>query len=188
MNIHAPIRDFLQQQTIRSLVEPGQGEGDYIKAGVIPFLRENPSRYYVMKPRAKLPELGAPPFQICKGTRMQLVPNIGWRDIKEEGMRAPIMESLAETALREGIEELGVRLDNIKALIDIGPFGFSSATTGRSKSMWLFAAEMKNEKDFLPDNSIAETTAERQWMPLSEFTVVGREDHRYILETIQSKL
>ena len=95
------------------------------------------------------------------------------------------MESLAETALREGIEELGLRLKNIKQLLDVGPYRFSSATTGKSKEMWLFAAEMASG-DFSAD--VAPTTAERVWLSLEEFDIAGREDHRYILRDIESKL
>ncbi len=134
MDIHALIQEFLQQQTVvvppptggrlggghdspRILSPhpnpPPAGEG-ITKAGVVPFLRD-PYRYYLMKPVAKNPAPAAPKFQLCKGTRMMKVDG-KWQDIRE-GEEAGEKETLAATALREGIEELGLRLQNIKQLI-----------------------------------------------------------------------
>lgn len=182
MDIHAAIRAFLQQHETL----PHEGEGDFTKSGVVPFLRA-PMRYYLMKPRARIPELEAPPFQLCKGTRMYFAPGIGWRDMQDAAPREN-METLAETALREGIEELGLKLENIARVIDMGPYDFSSATTGKPKRMWLFAAEMKSADDFLPERDVALTTAARGWLTLAEFAVAGREDHRYILQDMENRL
>jgi hypothetical protein len=181
MDIHARIQQFLQQQTIRSLCEGGDDQA-YTKAGVVPFLR-NPYRYYLMKPVAKNPELGLPKFQLCKGTRMVKSGNT-WKDMRD-GREAGVKETLAQTALREGIEELGINILNINELYDVGPYGFSSATTGKSKAMWLFAAEMASED--MP-GEVALTTAECAWLTAAEFEVAGREDHRYILSDIEKKL
>lgn len=164
MDIHARIQQFLQQQTIHAIGRGGYSEA-FTKAGVVPFMR-GPYRYYLMKPVAKNLERGLPEFQICKGTR--------------ENQETP-----TQTALREGVEELGLKIQNIKQLFDVGLYGFSSATTGKSKEMWLFAAEMKSE-DF--SDEVESTTAERGWFSLQEFEVVGREDHRYILRDIENKL
>ena len=191
-----------------------RGGNLYTKAGVVPFLRD-PYRYYLMKPMAKNLELDAPEFQLCKGTRMMKIddawvdipssfpsPPVGEAGAKRrergclnegsskipplpQGEREVVLESLAATALREGIEELGLKLKNIKELFDLGPYGFSSATTGKSKEMWLFAAEMAQD-DF--SDEVAETTADRTWLTMPEFNVAGREDHRYILRDIEKKL
>ena len=102
MDIHASIQDFLQQRSIAKLAD---GAVDtHIKAGIVPFLRE-PYRFYLMKPVARHQALGAPKFQICKGTRMMKTAG-GWTDMMAHGGKA-MAESLAATALREGIEELG---------------------------------------------------------------------------------
>jgi hypothetical protein len=187
-SIHALIQTFLQQHTAMSLHGKPQ-EGVYTKAGVIPFLRQDDGfSYYVMRPQTKMPELGEPPFQLCKGTRMHHVETLGWRDVKEPIAPDAKLETLVATALREGVEELGLKLDNILQLFDVGPYGFSSATTGKSKTMWLFAAEVGNSANFLSASEIASSTADRSWMRVSEFDVVGREDHRYILTSIDAKL
>ena len=189
-DIHALIQQFLQPQTVTALVTAEQtaSADRYLKAGVVPFVREDPYRFYLMKPHAKIAGLGEPAFQLCKGTRMHHVPNVGWRDIRESGSRMPQMETLIQTALREGMEELGLKPDNIARLFDVGPYGFSSATTGKSKEMWLFAAEINDPDDFLAEREVAGGTAARQWLSAGEFDVVGRQDHRYILEDIESRL
>lgn len=190
-DIHALIRSFLQQQKIISLVEEYPLTPDsYTKAGVVPFQRKQDFSYYVMKPRGEVPELGAPLYQLCKGTRQQLLEKKGWRDIRETQRDAGAVdkETLAETALREGIEELGLKLQNIEQLFDLGGFEFSSATTGRSKFMWLFAALVKDADDFLPDAEVATTTETRRWLHATEFGVAGRQDHQYILTEIEAKL
>jgi len=188
-DIHALIRAFLQQQTIKSLIDrPSLPPESYTKAGVVPFIRENGDfRFYVMKPSGKIPELGEPLFQIGKGTRQHYVKN-AWRDIKEFSTITGEKETLAQTALRESVEELGIVFSNIAALFDMGGFEFSSATTGRAKHMWLFAAEVKNTEDFLSDAETAPTTGARKWLLASEFAVAGREDHRYIVEEIERRL
>lgn len=190
-DIHALIRAFLQQQTIIPLPADGQpfAENDsYTKAGVVPFVRDEEGfRFFIMKPRSTAPELGIPPLQICKGTRMHHVPGAGWCDMRQ-GMKAADMETLAETALREGIEELGLKLENIGKLYEMGGFGFASATTGKPKQMWLFAASMLDEDDFLHDREVAMTTEARQWISAREFATSGREDHRPTLSNIETRL
>lgn len=168
--------------------KPPQPPDRYNKAGVVPFVcDEDGFRFYIMKPRSTAPELGIPPFQVCKGTRMHHVPGAGWCDMRE-GMNAADKETLIETGLREGIEELGLKLENIDALYDMGAFGFSSATTGKAKQMWLFAVSVKDEDDFLHEREVAITTEARQWMTAKEFAACGREDHRYILEEMEARL
>jgi hypothetical protein len=184
-NIHALVRDFLQQKTVVAQ-ETGESPARYKKAGVVPYIHENGFRFYVMKPRGMRPDLGEPPFQLCKGTRMYRVDG-RWRDMRDEVL-GDEKETLAETALREGIEELGVRLENIIQLIDMGPYRFSSATTGKDKEMWLFAAEMNDMADFASDSELAPATIARKWLTSSQFEVVGRPDHHYILRDIEGKL
>ncbi len=186
-DIHALIRGFLQQRSVTSLEGPPLlAPESFTKAGVLPFIREkNSFRFYFMKPAGKVPELGEPLFQLCKGTRMQLIKDVGWRDIKEFSTLTGEKETLLETALREGIEELGLVLPNIETLFDLGGFEFTSATTGKNKYMWLFAAEMKNPGDF---STTASSTAECKWLWPQEFEVGGREDHRYIVHDIESRL
>ena len=190
LDIHAAVRRFLQEKTVISLVGDPEGFSPetYTKAGVVPFIRhEGGYRFYVMKPHFTIPELGAPAFQLCKGTRMQPVPGVGWQDIRGENA-GPDSETLEQTALREGVEELGLKLSNISALYDLGPYEFRSATTSKPKRMWLFAARIIDSGDMLPDSAVEESTDERQWLSASEFAVVGRADHRYILDDMEVRL
>jgi len=224
MNVHARIQSFLQQRSVIALPYSAPLlDEHYTKAGVIPFIRANPTLYYMMKPVAKRLGLGAPGFQIGKGTRMEFVDG-RWIDLTSPsplvgkgGMggnhprsqtsnslidpplpldaserQAPPqggreLEALAITALREGTEELGLKLDTIKTLYDAGPYQFASSATGQPKYMWLFTAEMTS-RDMLAATEIESSTAERGWLTLSDFMIAGREDHRYILTDIAAKL
>jgi hypothetical protein len=188
-DIHARIQAFLQQQTIVPLAPESAGASDesYIKAGVVPFLRQEPYLFYLMKPVPRHLKLGAPAFQLCKGTRMQFLGEGGWRDMRDDAAPVGRMETLAATALREGIEELGLKLEAITRILDVGPYRFSSAKSGVTRQMWLFAAEMSSS-DALPMEEVAKTTTERGWLSCEQFAVVGREDHRYIVRDIAARL
>lgn len=189
---HDAIDAFLQQISITRLWEELQTGADYQynKSGVVPFVRKDGAfHYYVMKPQGKAPGLGKAMFQLCKGTRQYRAASGEWLDIRsEEGQAAEHKETLAGTALREGNEELGLKLQNISALWDLGAFSFKSATTGKTKYMWLYAGRVKSQDDFLKHGYITESTAERQWVTLAEFSVVGRPDHVYVLEQIEATL
>ena len=220
MDVHARIQSFLQQKTVVRLAPSAEilPDDQYLKAGVVPFVRQKGAiSFLLMKPVPKRPGLGAPAFQLCKGTRMEFVDGKGWMDISSplplrEGLGGGVpsssvirhpssistplpnppsqggRETLLATALREGIEELGLKLNAITAIIDVGPYVFSSARLGNEKHMWLFAAELRSMDDILPMDQVEKTTAERGWLTLDEFTVVGRDDHRYILQDIAAKL
>lgn len=181
----------MQLKTVVSLVstEAELLNGEYNKAGVVPFVRGGGAiRYYFMKPVAKNPDKARPDFQICKGTRMGLHAARGWIDLKDNKEHAGEREPLIVTALREGIEELGLKLDAVGAVFDVGPYRFSSERTGNSKRMWLFALEMASMEEVLPMAEVDSGTAERGWMTLAEFAIVGRADHRYIMRDIERKI
>ena len=188
MDHRAKIGRFLAQNAVfplpsaHALLLPQQ---QYNKAGIIPFIRgSHKLSYYMMKPHARHADLPPPEFQICKGTRMQQLPDETWQDVRT-GPMGENPEALAVTALREGIEEIGLIPANIATLYDIGGFDFSSAATGKTRCMWLFAAGMKSATDFIrPDNS----TADCRWLTLDEFAVAGRKDHHYILSLIDALL
>ncbi len=188
---HAAIEAFLQQQTIARLWEDVHSHTitHYNKAGVVPFVRQEGFSFFLMKPVSTSPDLGEPPFQICKGTRQYQLPDGSWQDIRDgAGQHADIKETLAATALREGIEELGLKLDNINQLLDMGAFNFSSATTGKTKYMWLFAAEVHAADNFLSDAETTPSTQERKWLNCADFQSIGRKDHVNILAEIERKL
>ncbi|MDE3060316.1 MAG: NUDIX hydrolase [Pseudomonadota bacterium] len=187
MNERESIQAFLEGQAIAPLQNAARKGDDFTKAGLVPFLRGEKYRFYVMKPVSRHASLSAAEFQLCKGTRMYLDSAGNWQDMRG-GESAEIKETLAATALREGIEELGLKLANIGRLFDVGPYDFSSASSGKPKRMWMFAAEVIAAEDFLPSIEVAFTTAGREWLSLSEFSVAGRPDHHYILRDIQDKL
>jgi 8-oxo-dGTP pyrophosphatase MutT (NUDIX family) len=162
----------------------------FTKAGILPFLPAPSTenwRFLFMKPVAARPGKGEPLFQLAKGTRMHLL-NGKWQDIRDPAFVGAKLEPLQETALREGVEELGLDRAAVITCIELGEVGFTSVRTGEKKAMWLFAAELDNENALLPESSIAPTTAARAWMTLSEFTSKGREDHVAILRQAVSAL
>ena len=188
-DVHAKIHDFLQGHSANAL--PGNPatlpDAAYNKAGVVPFIRGEEWRFLLMKPVAKHAHLKPPAFQLCKGTRMQKLAQ-GWKDVRDGMTVSGELETLPTTALREGIEELGLRLDAIQRLFDLGPYAFASAISADTKHMWLFAAEMTDEDALLHEREIALTTHARSWMTLEEFNREGRDDHRAILHDIATRL
>ena len=188
-HVHARIQTFLQQRTAPSLQSSARTEPDafYNKAGVIPYINSPERRFLVMKPVAKHPHLPPPAYQLCKGTRMQCLPT-GWVDIAEGSAVLGIPETLLATALREGIEELGLTLEAITQLHDVGPYMFASTKVQNARHMWLFTAELSSENALLPMEEVADSTAERSWMTAAEFAQQGRGDHTAILQDIAAKL
>ncbi|MBV8938328.1 MAG: NUDIX domain-containing protein [Alphaproteobacteria bacterium] len=164
------------------------GAADYgTRAALLPFARRGEVReYLVMRPAAKRPELGPPPFQIAKGKRMAWM-NGRWADAKTPPADAEI-EELPMAALREGREELGVLPEHIAAWYDCGGFPFASARTGATKRMRVYAAAVGSREEILAHAPAANTTAARQWMTLPEFTQSGRADHAAIVAEIETLL
>lgn len=158
------------------------------KAGLIPFMPENPRRYCVLTPVASKPDLGLPEFQLCKGTRMYCLGSNEWKDMKGEVPDDAPLEPLAATALREAREELGIELDNILYMEPLGDFTFTSATNRKDITMWMMAAEMSSMDHFLPMADIAKFTSERSWLTLAEFEKLGRPDHAHVLKLIDQQL
>jgi hypothetical protein len=189
-DLHSLIGQFLSAHTVEPLaaIAPPVQVERYIKAGVVPFIATPAGyRYYMMKPAARRRELDLPPFQLGKGTRMYCPDGQGWRDMRDKGAETHC-ETLLQTGLREGIEELGLRLTNICTLYDAGPYRFASASSGKPKHMWLYAAHVHSPDDFLPASQIESSTADRSWLSLNEFMANGRVDQQYILRDIEARI
>lgn len=191
LDIHAAIASVLAAHPLRPLGsgEDGPAAASINKAGILLFLPAQTTenwRFCVIRPLGKAPQLGPPPFQLPKGTRMQRKDG-KWTDIGRNDEITDTAEPLAATALREAVEEAGLSLPNLSELWDTGPVSFASASTGKPKWMWLFAGELKKEDDFLPISALSDTTAAREFLTLWELPLV-REDHGAIIKNVMARL
>jgi len=160
------------------------------KVGILPFAVVPGSKkweFMVMKPREEAKHLGAPMFQLAKGTRRIHI-NDRWCDMREDDLRyadTSFFEPAADTALREGHEEIGLKQSNIKRMFDMGNFVFTSASKGVEKPLRMFAAEIIDRNDFDPHES---STSEVRWITQDEFEALGRPDHARTLIEIAARL
>lgn len=111
--------------------------------------------------RSSNPLFGGPYFALCKG-------NV------DEG------ESVMDAAIREAEEEVGLRVSNlagpVKHLGNFQTFGYLLS---------VYFAEVSDPEAFNPPCwEIAET----KWMTWDEFTAVGREQHRPIINAFFQQL
>lgn len=152
------------------------------------------NQYYMMLPKAKI-EGENPGFQIAKGTR-EIYDNKAkeWINYYAPNQLAELgehnLEPLLVTAIREGIEEIGLRPETIEAIGEWGQGAFTSATTGALKTMWLYVLQLEMNAAFdEPDATYADTIA-RQWFRLDNAAECGkiRADHLRILQSIDNVL
>lgn len=161
------------------------------KVGIIPFIPHRDEaqwRFMLMKPHAELGHPGAAPeFQIAKGTR-RINMGDGWCDMRDDDLinADPVFyENLIETALREGEEEIGLKRSNILRLFDIDVFSITSARRGIRKPLHVFAAEIKEPKNF---GTFESKTAEAVWMMPMQLATDVRADHVQILKETLARL
>lgn len=181
--------DTIDRLPCRSLFGADPSATTAAKAGVLPFVREGGQRIYLlMRPLARKPEAGPPPFQIAKGSRLAYLGG-RWLDSKEDSdilLRSDATESILITALREGVEELGLNLAHAR-MVHLGrEFPFISASTGVTKQVWVNAVEM-NGRDCLHGEELADT-AEIRWMTPEEAGPLCRPDHWPIVKAIDTAL
>jgi 8-oxo-dGTP pyrophosphatase MutT (NUDIX family) len=122
------------------------------KAAIIPFIKiDDKIHMLFMKPSD--PTYGGPRFQMAKG-------NV------DPG------ETPSQTALREGIEELGLRQSNIISMELLT----TQQLTGLDDTyiISVFAAEVKSMQGFLSPHF---ETGETRWMTEAEFKSSGRASH-----------
>ena len=155
-----------------------------IKVGIVPFIiNDGKIQIMAMKPIAENEKLGKPQFQIAKGTRRINI-NGNWCDMRADDLKfadESFYESLLDTALREGQEEIGLKPKNIKKIYDLGDFVFISASKGTKSPLHLFAAEIIDINDF---SEFEESTEETKWLSPEEFTQLSRSDHSLIMNEI----
>lgn len=165
-----------------------------MKCGVLPYrLVESRLQYYLFEPGRSKPELGPPGFQIPKGTR-EIFDGKEWVDyqnpnqLKEFGEDK--IEDLKVTALREGIEEIGLPVDAIERGGEWGQAAFQSATTGGLRTMWLYPIQMKADTMFTIPNKIHANTIARDWFDIQvrEQAQLIRPDHLQAIKKIDEVL
>lgn len=119
------------------------------RAGVIPYYIKN-KKVLMMFMKPGDPEFGGDVFQIAKGKY-------------EEG------ESSRTAAFREGHEELGLKLENVALIYELGTFlGYTT----------IFLAQVMDPDDF---DDFHFETAETKWLTAEEFAKVGRDLHKPIV-------
>jgi 8-oxo-dGTP pyrophosphatase MutT (NUDIX family) len=131
------------------------------KAGIIPFLNDGRALFMV----SSNPKFGGPDPAIAKG-------NV------DKG------ETIEKAAVREGGEELGLKLSNMSAQ----PFlGWSGAVAGLQSTypIEVYAVPVKDETDFSSTDYETERTV---WMTRAQFKKTGRGTHRVIVDKIFDKI
>lgn len=159
------------------------------KAGIVPLIEENCIQIMLIKPRPKKKDLGPPSWQLIKGTRMVRT-STGWEDFKpiDKKVNETLLEPLLCAALREGMEEAGLMLENIASLGSLGVYDFKSATTGDKKSMELFALLMKDKDSFYWPDENHKYTIDLKWFDLHNLPEDIRPDALDIILDIRKKL
>lgn len=161
------------------------------KVGILPFVTNEKGGhdFLLMMPRATMGHPGgAPSFQIAKGTRVTSFGSKSW-DMGRQEERTPFpprVETYLETAIREGREELGLKASNIKRMFDLGVYSVNSETSGQSKEMRLFAAELKSPNTFF--SRPQPTTQQVQWFRKNEGNSHVKKSHMRIVEDAGAKL
>jgi len=129
------------------------------KSGIVPFtVNDGIIRMLFMTPSD--PFYGGPDPQIAKGGI-------------DEGETSEI------TAVREGIEELGLRLENVVSVVRV--VEPTAIEPERDYVLEVFAAEVKDPAAF--DRPHYETGSVH-WLTIDEFAVIGRPAHRSIVSDI----
>ena len=120
------------------------------RAGVIIYHRDKDDLYfYLFLPKQKPDKLTPPDFQIAKGGRTVILKNGEAFDVRtvEDLIKGVTLDATLD-ALREGMEEQGLRLTNINALYEIGKVEFISQTKGIAEPMWCYAVEILSKDAF----------------------------------------
>ncbi len=167
---------------------------DFInKAGVLPLSKNVQGEWQVllMQPVSSGQHSTPPGFQLCKGTRMQQLPDGAWVDVKDGTLphEEATLESMLQTATREVEEEAGMQFSPRQTFFDMGPVAFISASTGQAKWMHLFAAVVDGEQVMNSQDLTAAGTQDVRWIPLREAVApLVRQDHADIIAQVYSQL
>ena len=156
------LREIFNKQflTTKSDEQPEYDDSTvHIKAGIIPYIRSIGGKVEFLFMVSSDPKFGGPDPMISKGG-------------------VDPSETTQQTAKREGIEELGLKLSNMKSSLRL----ISDNTTkglDNSYRMIIYACEVKSKKDF---GSYHYETAYTKWMTNDQFQQTGRKEHRKIVQ------
>ena len=177
------------ERHVPEALEDKQLFADINKAGIVPLYESNQTHMLLIKPWAKKKNLGPPPWQIIKGTRM-IHRQGSWEDYgkSDDVNDGEILEPLLCTALREGMEEAGLRLDNISAIGLLGEHRYASLSTGKEKVMHLYALLVHNKNDFDWPNKAHPVTEAMKWFNINKLPDNTREDAVAMVADLQDKL
>lgn len=142
--------------------------------------------FYLMKPSPSGTHETDPQFQICKGTRAKRK-NGDWVDYRpnvKEKVAPEDLEDFYINALREGIEEIGLRTANLNAVYEWGRTEFLSESRHTPITMWLYLANLKDPQDFGTPSEYDAKTGACAWLTLPEDAAKIRPDHLKILEKV----
>lgn len=131
------------------------------KAGLIPYIVDKDGQLKMLFMVSSNPKFGGPKPMISKGT------------IEDD-------EISENAAIREAVEELGLRPENIKGkLIEV----FNEHVSLRTSNyhMVIYGVEVENKMDFV---KWGYETAFCTWMTNESFQVKGRRDHKPIVQTL----
>lgn len=172
------------------------------KAGAIVFFEDEAGarHYAVMKPRASLDKQGAPrtppAFQIATGNRC------GWQmgadgkpqlfEIKGQDIAADLaLEPYCIAAIREAIEELGLKLENVMDIYDLGTCQYVSESTGKPMFICMIAIKIASKDLFAAPCSIHAKTEAVNWVTVLDTSMDDapvRRDHARLLTDFDRKL
>ncbi len=169
---------------------------EIFKAGAVPYRLTDDDKleYFLFEPAAMLKDEN-PGFQICKGTREIFDPTGGeWENYHNrkqlEAFGAENLEDLRVTAIREAIEEVGLKAEHMLAAGEWGQAAFTSASTGALKTMWLYAIQLEADAVFDEPHETEANTIAREWFSLESESQCEkiRPDHLNILKQIDKVL
>ena len=136
------------------------------KAGIIPYFIDNKGIIRMLFARSSDPTYGGPSFMISKGG-------------VDKG------ETPLQAALREGNEENGLKMSNIKKeTLSIGWKGDIKGMTETSP-MTIYICEVIDPVDF---DKFGYETAETKWMTMEEYNKIGRKSQAFIVNACYGKI
>ena len=177
------------EQYVPEALAPEQLYPDINKAGIVPLYGDVDMHMLLIKPWAKKKHLGPPPWQLIKGTRM--IHRAGdWEDYDKGDSvgKKDELEPLLCTALREGMEEAGLILENIGGIGSFGEHCYKSLSSGKEKKMHLYALLINEKKGFHWPDEEHPVTESMKWFDINKLPDNTREDAREMVGVLKDKL